>query len=441
MTNKSLDILRSDSEISPSSQGRRKIAMDVLTMGRGLTSPKRHRAHTLPATRSEDNPHSVFAPHRGLRYSESDAEEHPMTDAVRRRCGVLVAVLLILTWVSATTPQDGKTRKVIIPFDAAVATLSVDALQNFTTEISEAGLQATLLQAALLFDALGASGVRYSGMAGPRVDGRSPLLDGVRPFRDPGETLRDRSGNDEDLAVLYASALLSSGLRTALIVSAGPLLVAFDTEVDAQAARRIFPTSEYYLKKDGSIWLPVDVTQLGDRFINAWDSARRLPKRLLIEIQRGEVPDTSVAGNGHVAQRLDMDLVQTWFRSDLEATARLFRAARLGHRSKHQKVTFFLRLSALQADVGRFDRAHASLDSATAAGADRRTVLFQRANLFDRQGRYREMAKIGGLLTTLDPRNPRGYLVSAYAALQLKEIDRAKEFFRKAKALSASEAK
>ncbi len=415
--------------------------MDAPTMGWGLAAPPRHLTHQLQVNRSGsmgDFLCRLRPSCRGPSFDAACRKKISMSLSATRKLLFTMAVVLLSAMTANGAPQRGMPNQVVIPGDLRVAALSAEVLQRYAKEIAASGPQATILQAALLFDALGASGVHYSGSRGRDGDGLANSIASERPFRDPGETLESQTGNDEDLAVLYASALLGSGVRSVIIVSAGPLLLAFDTGIPSRFADRIFRSDEAYLKKGGTIWLPVDVTRVGGTLTEAWRSASRLPKRFLIETRRGRLPAANGADSGRDGLGLDKELLDRRFRTDLRFYASLTALPTPTSGNNRPKATVYLRLSALQTGIGLFDEAQASLDSAAAAGADRTTVLFRQAALFDHQERFREMAKVGGLLMTMEPGNPRGFLVAAYAALRLGDIDQAKVLYRKARKLSWS---
>ncbi len=159
--------------------------------------------------------------------------------------------------------------------------------------------------AAALFNALRLQKLKY-------------LKDPINPFRSrrldyvqyPRETLGYRTGDCDDLAVLYASLLESVGVQTAFITTPGHILVAFKlppgvspTEItydpdlylevepspagitgDAKSAVRgtafrADSASELFLVKpasaSGDIWIPVETTSLNRSFSDAWQRGAR----------------------------------------------------------------------------------------------------------------------------------------------------------------------
>lgn len=86
------------------------------------------------------------------------------------------------------------------------------------------GTDDDLDKAQLIFDALGQYGVYYVS------DPNDPLGTGVDYIQTPSETLSLKGGDCDDLAVLYASALESVGVDTALIHVPGHVFVGFKVD-------------------------------------------------------------------------------------------------------------------------------------------------------------------------------------------------------------------
>ncbi len=127
-----------------------------------------------------------------------------------------------------------------------------------------------LFTAATLFDALGVIGMKY------REDPDNPFssLRGGRQQVDyikyPAETLDQRSGDCDDLTVLYASLLEHCGIRTALLSMPGHITLMFDSGIHARNWGVLPLGDTLVVVKNNSLWIPVEVTSIGQPFINAW---------------------------------------------------------------------------------------------------------------------------------------------------------------------------
>ena len=91
-------------------------------------------------------------------------------------------------------------------------------------------------------------------------------------IRFPMETLDARSGDCDDLSVLYDSLLESVGVDTAFITTPGHIFAAFNLGMSPELASRTFPKTEDLIVRDGVVWAPVETTMIDDGFVRAWQT-------------------------------------------------------------------------------------------------------------------------------------------------------------------------
>jgi tetratricopeptide (TPR) repeat protein len=125
---------------------------------------------------------------------------------------------------------------------------------------------------------------------GLRLSGISCTADPTTPYRElhakPGEidylqypyqTLAYRSGDCDDLAILYAAELESTvDVRTAFIPFADDLLVAVRLSMGAEEARGAFVDPSAVILHGGRAWVPVQVSRIREGFLAAWQAGARL---------------------------------------------------------------------------------------------------------------------------------------------------------------------
>lgn len=111
--------------------------------------------------------------------------------------------------------------------------------------------------------------------------GRDPQTPYEEMRRNPGETdyvqypyqtIAYRSGDSDDLAVLYAASLESIGVPAAVIPLEGEVLAAFRMKLDAGDARAMFGGAGGFIYRDGAAWAPVKVALLREGFLRAWSA-------------------------------------------------------------------------------------------------------------------------------------------------------------------------
>ena len=148
--------------------------------------------------------------------------------------------------------------------DEAVERFARDTVRGFREDERGAIVYDNLLRAMELFDALAARGVRYvpdpENPFGGIIPGR-PVLDTVRL---PRETLRMRTGDCDDLAVLFAALLENIGIDTALVDLSDHVFVMFDTGLTARSVGQLArDPGLLHVDGRGRVWVPVEVTMVG----------------------------------------------------------------------------------------------------------------------------------------------------------------------------------
>ena len=90
----------------------------------------------------------------------------------------------------------------------------------------------------------------------------------------PYQTMLYKSGDKDDLGVLFMSLLQSVGIKSSFIATADDFIVIFNTEIKAERAGNFFNSNERYVVLDEeNVWLPLSMKSLGEGFINSWYKA------------------------------------------------------------------------------------------------------------------------------------------------------------------------
>ena len=135
------------------------------------------------------------------------------------------------------------------------------------------GLNRNMQFAMYLYEGLKVGGISYShDDSTPYVQYHQDpaLLDYIQyPF----QTLAYHSGDYDDLGLLYAAALESVGIRTALIPLKNDFVVAFSLGITADDAKNLFNSTDNLLTIADEIWIPVSFSIFREGFINSWYTA------------------------------------------------------------------------------------------------------------------------------------------------------------------------
>ncbi|MDR1176066.1 MAG: hypothetical protein LBK83_11430 [Treponema sp.] len=121
---------------------------------------------------------------------------------------------------------------------------------------------------------------------GLRVSGIQDSLDTQNPYRDfhripeeidsiqfPFQTLAYKSGDIDDLGLLYASCLEAAGINSALIPLNDDFVVAFSLGIDEEETASLFDSPDNLLVVGGEVWMPVSFSAFREGFINCWYNA------------------------------------------------------------------------------------------------------------------------------------------------------------------------
>lgn len=165
---------------------------------------------------------------------------------------------VIASYISPNAPE-------VLDYSKYIVGISRDRLRT--------GLNRNMQFAMYLFEGLKVAGLSYS------ADTETPytkyhkdpqLLDYIQyPF----QTLAFHSGDYDDLGLLYAAALESVGIRSAIIPLDDDFIVAFSLGITAVDAENLFSGMDNLLTIADEIWIPLSFSVLREGFINSWYKA------------------------------------------------------------------------------------------------------------------------------------------------------------------------
>ena len=111
-------------------------------------------------------------------------------------------------------------------------------------------------------------------------------MDPTSPFQDfsesgatvdylqyPRDTLGRKSGDCDDLSILFAAALENIGIATAFVDVPGHVFVMFNTGVPEKDRATLGFPDLLIVPYQGTAWIPVEMTMVGSSFTRAWQKA------------------------------------------------------------------------------------------------------------------------------------------------------------------------
>ncbi len=139
----------------------------------------------------------------------------------------------------------------------------------------------------------------------------------------PHQTIAYRSGDSDDLAVLYASALEAVGVPAAVIPFEDEVIAAFKMRGSEDATRDWFLDPEEFMFVDGEAWVPIRISMLREGFLQAWRQGAEMvhgnpqAPNLFYPVARAwqEYPPARVPGIAATTEKPAVDQVKTAFGS------------------------------------------------------------------------------------------------------------------------------
>lgn len=157
----------------------------------------------------------------------------------------------------------------ITSVDEQVSEFARGTLQQQRGILSK-GTDRYLSRAMVLFDALGVTGLRYVKDANTPYGEVAASGMAVDNIQYPAQFLGSKSGDCDDCTVLYCALLENIGISTALVDAPGHIFMMFDAGVSVDALERLCLQENQYVIYQDRVWIPVEVTLLGESFSEAW---------------------------------------------------------------------------------------------------------------------------------------------------------------------------
>ena len=130
-----------------------------------------------------------------------------------------------------------------------------------------------LQSAMLIYEALRAFGISYVRDPSSVLAAQNKTV--VDSLQFPQETLQYKTGDCDDLSILFCSLLESIGIETAFITTPGHVYSAFSLGLDPAEATQYLGGAQDFIERDERLWLPVETTALASDFIDAWQEGAR----------------------------------------------------------------------------------------------------------------------------------------------------------------------
>jgi len=305
----------------------------------------------------------------------------------------------------------------------------------------------TILKAAILFDALGAYGIRHE----PEWDQSTLFSKSAKDSPDsiyanpPSKVFTSRKGSSEELAVLYSGILEAAGIVTAIQANHDRVLVLLNTGVHKKYAGAISRDITAYFIKHHRVWLPVDVTWVGLPFYEAWTRAAGhargkiydvIPVRVMIKSK--EIGTARVFGSNLSKMKLEQlfEKDQAFFEK-FDTREKWTRVEAL-RSEDHNRAMIHFKRGVQHLEAHEADAAIVEFRNAADLGADLSQTLFFIGKAYGEKRDYENMKRIGLQLVEVQKRDPRGYQLLGLAYHLSGNDDAGKQLLARAKFLETN---
>ncbi len=300
-------------------------------------------------------------------------------------------------------------------------------------------------KAMTVFNGLSAYGIKYL------VDPNTPYnkLDGTHldTVQFPRETLRQRSGDCDDLSILLAAALANLGIETAILDVPQHLLMMFNTGVSADHRDSISANDEALAIMDGKVWIPVEATLIATSFTEAWaEGARKfhlygksgkMKIMPLTQAWQTYPPVTLPPADFTVAipsqEVLGAKIKKEWEILSVKALERMVRPYRMMLALNPNNNQAKMQIAIIYAQNGLYHQASQELNNILSQDANNTAAINNLGNIYYMQKQYKQALSMYEKALSIEP--SANIMVNiAMTQYQLGDILQAKAAFAQAKA-------
>jgi len=327
--------------------------------------------------------------------------------------------------------------------------------KNTTSSVRDnnnTAMDSSLVNAIIIYEALSLYGIKYQvdpNSSYQELSGSGDVLDYLQ-F--PVETLTYRSGDCDDLTVLYSSILESLAVETAMITIPGHIYSAIALKMSPEEAKRTFSQDNRLIYTDDKVWIPVETTMLdSNSFLDAWNYGaqqwnRAGDKAKLYPIEDAWKLYPAVALNAYrnreisipQANQLRANYLQQMNtlidQETAEQVAYLEKAIRESRGERRNRM--INSLAVLKARYGQYDAALESLLPITSEEDPYLPAIINRANLYYQLDDMEQAKDFYQLARKIDPQQPKAALGEMLVEYEQGNIDNVQKIYNQIKEIS-----
>ena len=166
----------------------------------------------------------------------------------------------------------------VTPSDPVVADFA-RAVVAGRDQAFEGGPMRNVMTAMRMWNALSGYGLTYVPDPNTPFSAVSDARNAVDQVQYPRGLLQSRTGDCDDMSVLYCAMLENVGIPTAFLDGPGHILMMFDAGVHPRNALALSMGEDMYAVRDERVWIPVETTMIGKSFLDAWEEGAAIWRR------------------------------------------------------------------------------------------------------------------------------------------------------------------
>ncbi len=301
------------------------------------------------------------------------------------------------------------------------ATPKDDTLAVFTRQLVNAyqpqkgAVNTRVAKAMTVFNGLSAYGIKY--LLDPNTPYDQLGADQLDTVQFPRETLRQRSGDCDDLSILYASALANLGIETAILDVPQHLLMMFNTGVPEEHKDLISSNDEALAIIDGTVWVPVEATLIAASFTEAWaEGARKYhqygkeAKMKIMPLAQAwqtyppvTLPPADFTVTIPNKETLGQKIEKEWEILSVKALERQVRPYRMMLALDPSNTQAKMQIAIVYAQSGLYDRASGELENILTQDVDNLAAINNLGNIYYLQEKYQDALRMYQKALVIEP--------------------------------------
>ncbi|MEO6463123.1 MAG: hypothetical protein ABIP29_08610, partial [Candidatus Eisenbacteria bacterium] len=168
----------------------------------------------------------------------------------------------------------------VTPSDPVVADFA-RAVVAGRDQAFEGGPMRNVMTAMRMWNALSGYGLTYVPDPNTPFSAVSDTRNAVDQVQYPRGLLATRTGDCDDMSVLFCAMLENVGIPTAFLDGPGHILMMFDAGVHPRNALALSMGEDMIAVREERVWIPVETTMIGKSFLDAWQEGAAIYRRWL----------------------------------------------------------------------------------------------------------------------------------------------------------------